>query len=97
MSDKMRIDRIDFVERGKCFFCHRDLPTQTAYIIDLDDGREAQSGPDCAKQRFHSLSNIPNFTKAAITEEAIGRRRRSEVFSGQHSPPPLRRPRNAKE
>jgi hypothetical protein len=81
----MRIDRIDFVEKGKCFFCHRDLPTQTAYIIDLGGGREAQSGPDCAKRRFKDLSNIPNFTKAAICEDGVVRKRRAEVFSASPS------------
>jgi len=68
MVTNMKIIRRDFVEDDNCFFCKRTLKTKIAYIIELEDGKEIQCGPCCAKKHFDKIvvANTPDFTRAVV-------------------------------
>lgn len=62
------IDRVDFIEKGNCRFCDRELKSRIAFVlVEESTGGEVYCGPTCLTKHAHLDPKVsyPDFTKAS--------------------------------
>ncbi len=86
--------RKDFVFDAKCHACPQPLKSNVATILKDENGKEYPFGPVCAKKAIdlanHALlKQIPDFTKATLTQETGVSSSQSHGGKNRNQNPPM--------